>query len=247
MRRFVLDRRRPRRSAEPVRQRLRLRSRRRRSHRLHLNHRCRSYAGGRADLIRPAEYRMIRLHPPAEHHFINCIGRLRAAVLGANDGIVSTASLIVGVAAAAATQNDVVIAGVAGLVAGAMSMAAGEYVSVSSQSNTEQELGISEITTRAPYASRTDIGRIIYRRRGHALAHGCHIARRCARPSHVGCVIGLSCCSGGDRSKSRRGKRSARHSPSDYSGARWQWLSPPVLVGALYEKWEQRQRFRRRI
>jgi VIT1/CCC1 family predicted Fe2+/Mn2+ transporter len=63
---------------------------------------------------------------------------LRAAVLGANDGIVSTASLIVGVAAAAATQNDVLVAGVAGLVAGAMSMAAGEYVSVSSQSDTER-------------------------------------------------------------------------------------------------------------
>ena len=59
-------------------------------------------------------------------------------MLGANDGILSTASLIVGVAAAAATQNDVLIAGVAGLVAGAMSMAAGEYVSVSSQSDTEQ-------------------------------------------------------------------------------------------------------------
>ena len=59
-------------------------------------------------------------------------------MLGANDGIVSTASLIVGVAAAAATQNDVLIAGVAGLVAGAMSMPAGEYVSVSSQSDTEQ-------------------------------------------------------------------------------------------------------------
>ena len=59
-------------------------------------------------------------------------------MLGANDGIISTASLIVGVAAAAATQNDVLIAGVAGLVAGAMSMAAGEYVSVSSQSDTEK-------------------------------------------------------------------------------------------------------------
>jgi len=63
---------------------------------------------------------------------------LRAAVLGANDGIVSTASLIVGVAAASATRSDVLIAGVAGLVAGAMSMAAGEYVSVSSQSDTER-------------------------------------------------------------------------------------------------------------
>ena len=73
-----------------------------------------------------------------EHHLVRRIGWLRAAVLGANDGIVSTASLIVGVAAAAATRNDVLIAGVAGLVAGAMSMAAGEYVSVSSQSDTER-------------------------------------------------------------------------------------------------------------
>jgi VIT1/CCC1 family predicted Fe2+/Mn2+ transporter len=66
------------------------------------------------------------------------IGWLRAAVRGANDGIVSTASLIVGVAAASASQADVLIAGVAGLVAGAMSMAAGEYVSVSSQADTER-------------------------------------------------------------------------------------------------------------
>ena len=78
----------------------------------------------------------LRLHP--ESHLVSRIGWLRAAVLGANDGIISTASLIVGVAAAAAKQNDVLIAGVAGLAAGAMSMAAGEYVSVSSQSDTEQ-------------------------------------------------------------------------------------------------------------
>jgi VIT1/CCC1 family predicted Fe2+/Mn2+ transporter len=71
-------------------------------------------------------------------HFVNRIGWLRAAVLGANDGILSTASLIVGVAAAAVTQNNVLIAAVAGLVAGAMSMAAGEYVSVSSQSDSEK-------------------------------------------------------------------------------------------------------------
>src|SRR6187397_467073 len=81
---------------------------------------------------------MSRLHLHPESHLVDRIGWLRAAVLGANDGIVSTASLIVGVAAAAATQHDVLIAGVAGLVAGAMSMAAGEYVSVSSQSDTEQ-------------------------------------------------------------------------------------------------------------
>jgi vacuolar iron transporter family protein len=73
-----------------------------------------------------------------ETHLVDRIGWLRAAVLGANDGIISTASLIVGVAAAAAKQNDVLVAGVAGLVAGAMSMAAGEYVSVSSQSDTEK-------------------------------------------------------------------------------------------------------------
>ena len=78
----------------------------------------------------------LRLH--RENHLVQRIGWLRAAVLGANDGIVSTASLIVGVAAAATTPNDVLIAGVAGLVAGAMSMAAGEYVSVSSQADTEK-------------------------------------------------------------------------------------------------------------
>ncbi len=81
---------------------------------------------------------MTRLHIHPETHLVERIGWLRAAVLGANDGIVSTASLIVGVAAAATKQNDVLVAGVAGLVAGAMSMAAGEYVSVSSQSDTER-------------------------------------------------------------------------------------------------------------
>jgi len=78
------------------------------------------------------------LHRHAEHHLLDRIGWLRAAVLGANDGVLSTASLIVGVAAAAATKNAIILAGVAGLVAGAMSMAAGEYVSVSSQSDTER-------------------------------------------------------------------------------------------------------------
>lgn len=73
-----------------------------------------------------------------ERHFAERIGWLRAAVLGANDGIVSTASLVVGVAAADAARGDVLVAGVAGLVAGAMSMAAGEYVSVSSQADTEK-------------------------------------------------------------------------------------------------------------
>ena len=81
---------------------------------------------------------MARIHLQPEHHLVARIGWLRAAVLGANDGILSTASLIVGVAAAAAAKNAVLLAGVAGFVAGAMSMATGEYVSVSSQSDTEQ-------------------------------------------------------------------------------------------------------------
>ncbi|MGC2780292.1 MAG: VIT family protein [Bradyrhizobium sp.] len=78
---------------------------------------------------------MSRLH--GESHLVERIGWLRAAVLGANDGIISTASLILGVASAAVSQGDVLLTGIAGLVAGAMSMAAGEYVSVSSQSDTE--------------------------------------------------------------------------------------------------------------
>jgi len=74
----------------------------------------------------------------SERHYAERIGWLRAAVLGANDGILSTASLVVGVAAANAARGEVLIAGMAGLVAGAMSMAAGEYVSVSSQADTEK-------------------------------------------------------------------------------------------------------------
>lgn len=86
-------------------------------------------------------------HP--EIHRTHRTGWLRAAVLGANDGIVSTASLILGVAAAGATSQGVLVAGVAGLVAGAMSMAAGEYVSVSSQADTE---GADMIRERAELA-----------------------------------------------------------------------------------------------
>lgn len=73
-----------------------------------------------------------------ENHFVNRSGWLRAAILGANDGILSTASLIVGVAAASSTRDPIVLAGMAGLVAGALSMAAGEYVSVSSQADIER-------------------------------------------------------------------------------------------------------------
>ncbi len=80
----------------------------------------------------------MRLKGHAEHHVVERLGWLRAAVLGANDGVLSTSSLIIGVASAQGTHRGILVAGIAGLVAGAMSMAAGEYVSVSSQADSEQ-------------------------------------------------------------------------------------------------------------
>ena len=74
-----------------------------------------------------------------EKHYTNRTGWLRAAVLGANDGIISTTSLVIGIAAASDTRSPIVLAALAGLVAGALSMAAGEYVSVSSQADIEKE------------------------------------------------------------------------------------------------------------
>jgi len=102
-----------------------------------------------------------------EAHFAHRIGWLRATVLGANDGIVSTASLIVGVASAEASRSTVLVAGMAGLVAGAMSMAAGEYVSVSSQADTERadlERERHELETDTDFEHRELAA--IYERRG---------------------------------------------------------------------------------
>ena len=102
-----------------------------------------------------------------EHHRIHRIGWLRAAVLGANDGIVSTASLIIGVAAAGATESSILLAGVAGLVAGAMSMAAGEYVSVSSQADTENaDLELERASLETDFDSERDELASIYEDRG---------------------------------------------------------------------------------
>jgi VIT1/CCC1 family predicted Fe2+/Mn2+ transporter len=104
--------------------------------------------------------------PHRERHRSERIGWLRAAVLGANDGIVSTASLVVGVASAAAARHDVLLAGVAGLVAGALSMAAGEYVSVSSQADTERadlERERHELATE-PQAEEDELAGIYVRR-----------------------------------------------------------------------------------
>ena len=104
---------------------------------------------------------------PPERHLIGRVGWLRAAVLGANDGILSTSSVILGVAASASTHGAVMIAGVAALVAGAMSMAAGEYVSVSSQSDTEAaDLAKERAELKADPAAERDELAAIYRKRG---------------------------------------------------------------------------------
>ncbi len=102
-----------------------------------------------------------------EQHRAHRVGWLRAAVLGANDGIVSTASLIIGVAAASTAHDNILLAGVAGLVAGAMSMAAGEYVSVSSQSDTENaDLELERISLEENYESEKEELAEIYEGRG---------------------------------------------------------------------------------
>lgn len=102
-----------------------------------------------------------------EQHRSHRIGWLRAAVLGANDGIVSTASLIIGVAAASSGHEGILLAGVAGLVAGAMSMAAGEYVSVSSQSDTEKaDLALEKESLEQDLEFETDELAKIYQGRG---------------------------------------------------------------------------------
>lgn len=102
-----------------------------------------------------------------EAHRSHRAGWLRAAVLGANDGIVSTSSLIIGVAEASATHSNIVLAGVAGLVAGAMSMAAGEYVSVSSQADTEKaDLAIEERSLQENFSAEQKELAKIYQQRG---------------------------------------------------------------------------------
>ena len=133
----------------------------------------------------------------AERHRVNRVGWLRAAVLGANDGLLSTASLIVGVAAAAVAPDQVLITGVAGLVAGAMSMAAGEYVSVSSQADSEaaeRALEVREIAAD-PAAEQRELAKI-YEGRGLTPALAAEVAvqlmARDAVGSHLRDELGLS-------------------------------------------------------
>jgi VIT1/CCC1 family predicted Fe2+/Mn2+ transporter len=120
---------------------------------------------------------MSRLH--TENHLVHRIGWLRAAVLGANDGIVSTASILVGVAASGAAHEAVVIAGLAGLVAGAMSMAAGEYVSVSSQTDTERA-DISRETKELAEEWDDEVAELtaIYEKRGLTRETAAEVARQ---------------------------------------------------------------------
>jgi len=112
-----------------------------------------------------------------EKHRLHRVGWLRASVLGANDGIVSTASLIIGVAAASASHDNVLLAGVAGLVAGAMSMAAGEYVSVSTQADTEKaDLAMEQRSLDDDYASEQRELARIYEQRGLSPALATQVA-----------------------------------------------------------------------
>ena len=134
-------------------------------------------------------------HP--ERHNTHRIGWLRAAVLGANDGVLSTSSLVIGIAASNVTHGAILVSGVAGLVAGSMSMAAGEYVSVSSQSDTEKadtdverrELAEDEVGERAELAA-------IYRRRGLGAGLAKEVARQLmeknALGAHVRDELGIS-------------------------------------------------------
>ncbi|OZI63736.1 VIT1/CCC1 transporter family protein [Bordetella genomosp. 1] len=117
--------------------------------------------------------------PPPDHHRINRAGWLRAAVLGANDGIVSTASLIAGVAAAQASHEAILTSGVAALVAGALSMAAGEYVSVQSQLDIEEaDLRIESRALKANSGEELDELTQIYVKRGVAPALAVEVARQ---------------------------------------------------------------------
>ena len=127
------------------------------------------------------------MHRHSERHRTDRIGWLRAAVLGANDGIVSTASLVVGVAAASASHAGILMTGVAGLVAGAMSMAAGEYVSVHSQSDTEQaDLARERAEIEAdPAAERRELA-AIYVGRGLEPALAAQVAEQLMRHDALG-------------------------------------------------------------
>jgi len=177
---------------------------------------------------------MARRH--LEHHLVQRIGWLRAAVLGANDGIVSTASLVVGVAAAAQGRTEILLAGVAGLTAGAFSMAAGEYVSVSSQADTENadlDRERQELVTQ-PAFEREELA-ALYVNRGVDLALARKVAdqlmARDALAAHARDELGIS------EITTARPIQAAVTSALTFSGGAVVPLIAAVLAPAAYVGW----------
>jgi VIT1/CCC1 family predicted Fe2+/Mn2+ transporter len=181
--------------------------------------------------------------PKIETHFVQRMAWLRAAVLGANDGIISTASLIVGVASAAASAEGILVAGVAGLVGGAMSMAAGEYVSVSSQWDTERaDLARERQELKQDPASESEELARIYVQRGLNLPLAREVARQLmakdALGAHARDELGLS-----DISMARPLQAAMASAASFSVGAAaplalvlfspLNWLVPVVFAGSL--------------
>lgn len=163
-------------------------------------------------------------------HYVNRVGWLRAAVLGANDGIVSTASLMAGIAASGAGGQSVLLSGVAALVAGAMSMAAGEYVSVSAQADTERADLAKEkaALVTQPHAEWAEL-RDIYMDRGVDAETAGEVARQLmaadALGAHARDELGIS-----DLATARPVQAALASAASFASGA-----APPVVVGALVQ------------
>lgn len=171
---------------------------------------------------------------PDDPHYIHRTGWLRAAVLGANDGIVSVSSLILGVAAATSAQGTILVAGVAGLVAGAMSMAAGEYISVSSQRDSEQAdiKREQQALTDTPEAEFQELA-AIYQARGLSAETAATVARELSvldpLGAHVRDELGLS------DELSARPLQAALASGTTFSVAAAvpvlaAWLAPPSTV-----------------
>lgn len=173
-------------------------------------------------------------HASTERHFISRIGWLRAAVLGANDGIVSTASLIVGVAASSADKATILLTGVAALVAGALSMAAGEYVSVSSQADTEKA-DIARETQELQDFPEAELAELtaIYRARGLDADLAAQVAQQLtqnnALQAHARDELGLS-----THSEARPVQAALTSALTFAAGAIWPlgvlWLSPRDTV-----------------
>lgn len=137
------------------------------------------------------------MHHQLEKHYVNRVGWLRAAVLGANDGLLSTTSIVIGVAAANPDRNTIILAALAGMIAGAMSMAAGEYVSVSSQEDTEKAELLKE-KRELEEMPEVELGELakIYQRRGvskeTALQVAIELSNHDALAAHVHDELGIN-------------------------------------------------------